>query len=403
MLPSLSAIFISIQRYILHIICGTMDFVRPSFHRLSLTPRFSGVVVGRGDIVTVSTVLNRLAWVVLVLLVAGLATGISAQENTPALNAPTSTLTNTNTEGRKLFTESVRPVFEQVCLDCHGGKRTRSGFDLTSREGLLKGGDNGIAAVLNDPESSRLIRMLRHKEDPGMPYKKPPLDEAMISRLAQWIAAGAPYEAPLKGSPTNAKDTPDHETLWSVQPLTNPPVPRIESVSIRSPIDAFIQAKLREKNLAPAPEADRRTLIRRLTFDLHGLPPATEEVNAFLEDKDPGAYEKLVDRLLASPRYGERWARHWLDVVHYADTHGYDKDKRRPNAWPYRDYVIKALNEDKPYGRFAAEQLAGDVLFPDDPEAVAATGFIVAGPWDLVGHAELKEGTMDKKITRVLD
>ncbi len=144
----------------------------------------------------------------------------------------------------------------------------------------------------------------------------------------------------------------------------------------------------------------RATLIRRLTYDLHGLPPTSEEVQAFLADRSPDAYEKLVDRLLASPRYGERWGRHWLDVVHYGESHGYDKDKPRRNAWPYRDYVIRAFNEDKPYARFVQEQLAGDVLCPDDPEATVATGFIAAGPWDFVGHAELREGTTDKDITR---
>src|SRR5579859_6058028 len=145
------------------------------------------------------------------------------------------------------------------------------------------------------------------------------------------------------------------EKLWAVQPLMLPAIP--ETVPrCNSPIDAFIQAKLKEKSLAPSPEADHRTLIRRLTFDLHGLPPTPEEVDAFVADESADAYEKLVDRLLASPRYGERWGRHWLDVAHYAETHGYDKDSRRTNSWPYRDYVIKSLNEDKPYSRFIQEQ-----------------------------------------------
>ena len=169
------------------------------------------------------------------------------------------------------------------------------------------------------------------------------------------------------------------------------------------PIDAFVAAKLAEKKLTPSAEADAVTLIRRLTYDLHGLPPAWEEIQSFAADHSPEAYEKLVDRLLASPRYGERWGRHWLDVAHYGESHGYDKDKPRRNAWPYRDYVIRAFNQDKPYARFVEEQLAGDVLWPDDPEATIATGFIAAGPWDFVGHAELREGTTDKEITRLLD
>jgi len=185
------------------------------------------------------------------------------------------------------------------------------------------------------------------------------------------------------------------DTWWSLKPLpaTSGPVD----------VDSFIAAKLREKGLASSPTASRRELIRRLTFGLHGLPPKPEEIAAFVNDSDPRSYEKLVDRLLDSPRYGERWARHWLDVVHYGDSHGYDKDKVRANAWPYRDYVIRALNTGKPYARFVEEQVAGDVLFPADPLAITATGFLAAGPWDFVGHQELREGTVDKKITRNLD
>src|SRR3954468_15095282 len=216
--------------------------------------------------------------------------------------------------------------------------------------------------------------MLRHTEDPGMPYKKPPLDDAVITKISKWIALGAPYDTPLKGAEAVAGATKEKQTLWSVQPLTNSPVPKVESAWARSPIDSFILARLKEKNLAPSAEADRRTLIRRLTFDLHGLAPTPEEIDAFVDDRAPNAYEKLVDRLLASPRYGERWARHWLDVAHYADTHGYDKDKRRDHAWRYRDYVIAAVNADKPYSRFVREQLAGDVLFPGDRDALVATG-----------------------------
>jgi hypothetical protein len=185
--------------------------------------------------------------------------------------------------------------------------------------------------------------------------------------------------------------------------LARPAVPVIEAKWIRTPIDSFVLAKLKEKGLTPSKEADKRTLIRRLTYDLHGLPPTMEEVDAFLADQSADAYEKLVDRLLASPRYGERWGRHWLDVVHYGESHGFDKDKPRRNAWPYRDYVISAFNEDKPYARFVQEQLAGDALYPNDPKATVALGFIAAGPWDFVGQAELREGTTDKNITRTLD
>ena len=171
----------------------------------------------------------------------------------------------------------------------------------------------------------------------------------------------------------------------------------------RNPIDSFVRAKLKEKGLTPAPEADRRTLVRRLYFDIIGLPPTPEEVDAFVTDKDANAYEKLVDKLLASPHYGERWARHWLDVVHFGETHGYDKDQPRPNAWPYRDYVIRSLNADKPYGRFVAEQIAGDVLYPGTVDGIEALGFLAAGPWDFIGHVEVPESKIDGKIARHLD
>ena len=151
----------------------------------------------------------------------------------------------------------------------------------------------------------------------------------------------------------------------------------------------FHQGGSERRGILPSEEADRRTLIRRLSFDLRGLPPSASEVDAFLADPDPNAYERLVDCWLASPQYGERWARHWLDVVHYGETHGYDKDQPRPNAWPYRDYVIRAFNQDRPYSRFIQEQIAGDILFPDTRDGVEALGFISAGPWDLIGHAEV--------------
>jgi hypothetical protein len=182
-----------------------------------------------------------------------------------------------------------------------------------------------------------------------------------------------------------------------------PPVPAVESSWIKTPIDAFVLQRLQKEGLAPSPKADRRTLIRRLHFDLIGLPPSYEETETFIADDDPEAYEKLVDRLLASPHYGERWARHWLDVVHYADTHGYDKDKVRPNAWPYRDYVIRSLNADKRYSRFVEEQVAGDVLYSGTADGVIATGFLVSGPFDFVGQIEVAEGTLAKAITRNLD
>ncbi len=187
---------------------------------------------------------------------------------------------------------------------------------------------------------------------------------------------------------------------WSFQSLKSPPVPSSQSPH---PIDVFIRAKLAERKLSPSPEADRRTLIRRLTFDLTGLPPSPEEIETFLNDKDPKAYAKLVDRLLASPHYGERQARHWMDLVHFAETHGHDQDRVRPDAWRYRDYLIQSFNDDKPYPRFAREQLAADVLFPDEPGLTAALGFLAAGPWDESSLRDIREDSIDRQIGHYLD
>ena len=219
----------------------------------------------------------------------------------------------------------------------------------------------------------------------------------------RWIDQGADWPDGVDKS-----KVVDKFDWWSLKPLTRPEVPKIvvhkNGVNeVAAPIDAFILAMLREKGLTPSLEADRRTLIRRLYFDLIGLPPSPEEMDAFVADPDPSAYAKLVEKLLESPHYGERWARHWLDVVHYGDTHGYDKDQPRPNAWPYRDYVVRAFNSDKRYSRFVEEQIAGDIFAPGTEDGLTATGFIAAGPWDLIGHAEVPESKIDGKIARNLD
>ena len=193
---------------------------------------------------------------------------------------------------------------------------------------------------------------------------------------------------------------------WAFRPITPPAVPTVpekHKTWVRTPIDAFVLEKLLANGLTPSAEADRRTLARRVSIDLTGLPPTPDELDAFLKDTSKDSYEKLVDKLLASPRYGERWARHWLDVAHYADSHGQDQDRFRPNAWPYRDWVIKSLNEDKPYSRFVKEQVAGDVLWPTDPAAIVATGFLAAGPWDESGLRDINENALDRQVARALD
>ena len=221
--------------------------------------------------------------------------------------------------------------------------------------------------------------------------------------LAAVLGAGLPGDAWAAGA-TNG-------IHWSYRPLHSPPVPEVSSPvnpgtpvgSVSHPVDRFILDRLQREGIPAAAEADRRTLLRRVSFDLTGLPPTPAEMEEFLNDRSSDAYERCVDRLLASPRHGERWARHWLDVVHYGETHGYDKDQPRPNAWPYRDYVIRALNSDKPFSRFIREQIAGDVLWADTEDGITATGFISAGPWDLIGHAEVPESKTDGKIARMLD
>lgn len=299
-----------------------------------------------------------------------------------------------------LFREQVAPLLERRCLECHRGIAARAKLSLATREDLLRGGENGPTIEPGKPDESLLVDYISG-DDPEMPKDAEPLVAAEVEAIRAWIAAGAEWPSDVTLQARSA----DGQPWWSLSPLTKPDVPQVDSHAEwpRTPVDAFVLMKLVAAGITPAPEADRRTLIRRLTYDLHGLPPTPEEIEAFLADADPQAYEKLVERLLNSPRYGERWARHWLDVVHFGESHGYDKDKKRSNAWPYRDYVIRALNEDRVYSQFIEEQVAGDVLRPGDVEGITATGFIVAGPWDFVGHVELREGTVDKLKTRAID
>ncbi|MFM8273666.1 MAG: DUF1553 domain-containing protein [Gemmata sp.] len=290
------------------------------------------------------------------------------------------------------FERDVKPIFARHCATCHGADRQKGGLRLDRRADALRGGDSGKAITPGKAADSPLIALVTVADpDARMPPKKPPLSGAEIQVLKAWIDAGAKW-------PDDGSTAANPADWWSFKPLKKPAV-----ATGAHPVDSFVRAKLKEKGFTPSPEADRRTLIRRLYFDLIGLPPAPDEIDAFAADKSADAYEKLVDKLLASPRYGERWARHWLDVVHFGETHGYDKDKPRPNAWPYRDYVIRALNADKPYSQFIREQIAGDVLYPGTVDGTEALGFLAAGPWDFIGHAELPESKIDGKVARHLD
>ncbi|MBX7073987.1 MAG: DUF1553 domain-containing protein [Pirellulales bacterium] len=299
----------------------------------------------------------------------------------------------------RFFADQVAPLLERACVGCHRGVAARGGLALDHAAGALRGGDSGPAVVPGDPDASLLVQMIEGDE-PAMPQDGDRLPPTEIAIIREWIRAGANWPKDLV-----LQDKRGGKPWWSLTPLSRPELPKTPADNRQPchPIDAFVGAKLRQHGLKQGPQADRATIIRRLTYDLHGLPPTPEELADFVNDPAADAYQRLVNRLLASPRYGERWARHWLDVVHYGDTHGYDKDKRRDHAWPYRDYVIRAFNDDLPYARFVEQQVAGDALAPDDPQALIATGFIAAGPWDFVGHVELREGTSEKAKTRALD
>ncbi len=287
--------------------------------------------------------------------------------------------------GLEVFSKSVRPMLIDACLRCHGGAKTKAGLDLTTRDGLLKGGDNGPAVVPGKSAESLLIRRISHADKPFMPPSGDKLPDAVVSAVAEWIDHGAPYDRPLldKGLAvrTIGAVTAEDRKFWSFAALQEPSPPKPnEEGWCRTPVDRFIQAKLENAGLKGNPPIDRHRLIRRATFDLIGLPPSPEQIEAFVADPDPAAYDKLIDRLLANPHYGERWGRHWLDAVRYADSDGYETDRDRPNAYPYRDFVIRSLNDDLPYDKFIQWQLAGDEYLPDDPAALAATGFLTAGP-----------------------
>ncbi|MGV3532433.1 MAG: PSD1 and planctomycete cytochrome C domain-containing protein [Chthoniobacteraceae bacterium] len=267
-----------------------------------------------------------------------------------------------------VYESDIRPILEEHCIDCHGAEKQKGGLRLDRKAPAMQGGDSFAPAIVpNKSEESPLIHFVAGLDpDLKMPPKGKRLTPEEIGILRAWIDAGADW--PDDGF------TEDKVQHWAFLPVTRPAIP-----AGADPIDHLIAAKLAEAQLTPASPADRHTLIRRLYFDLIGLPPSPDEVASFVSDKRPEAYPELVNRLLASPRYGERWARHWLDVVRFAETNGFETNTPRPNAWPYRDYVIRAFNEDKPFNRFIVEQLAGDAVGVNE-----ATGFIVGGAWDEV-------------------
>jgi cytochrome c551/c552 len=292
------------------------------------------------------------------------------------------------------LSRQVGTILANHCVSCHGPERKKGGLDLSRRATALAGGESGTAIVPGVPDDSLVVDRIAEGEMPP----KGALAREQVAAVRDWVKAGALYESEPVAPRRAGAD------WWSLQPIRRVSPPHFqghEADWVQTPIDAFIQAGLKSSALTPAPTADRLTLIRRLTWDLTGLPPVPEAVDAFVGDPDPQAYEKLVDRLLASPQYGQRWGRHWLDVVRFGESQGYETNLPRPSAWPYRDYVIRAFNHDIPYPRFVLEQLAGDTLGQADTARAdwltqAATGFLVGGTHDIVGNQTI-EGTLQQR------
>jgi hypothetical protein len=281
----------------------------------------------------------------------------------------------------RLFREQIEPVLKKSCYQCHSGeaKQLEGGLRLDHPAGMLRGGDSGPAVVPRKPNESLLIQALRHENGIEMPPKEPKLSAEVVAHFVRWIELGAPdprEELAANGEEVWPAEAKQH---WAFQPVRRPLIPPVDD-SGSSPVDPFIRAKLAEKGWSPAPAASRRELIRRVSFDLHGLPPTPEAISAFEYDHSPDAYEQLVDRLLASPQFGERWAQHWLDAVRYAESEGYEYDRHVPDAWRFRDYVVRSFNRDKPFDQFVAEQIAGDELGPQDHECLTASIFHRLGP-----------------------
>ncbi len=306
-------------------------------------------------------------------------------------------LSMADAEGDQFFEKQVRPILVQRCQECHGEKKQKGGLRTDSLAHLKSGGDTGPALVPGDPEKSPIVEAVRYGNDD---FKMPPkekLPAAEIAVLEQWVKMGAPWPETAGKTAVVMEGgfTEEQRKYWCFQPLNPGEPPATGGGWARNEIDRFIAAGHAGNGLQPSAEADRAEWVRRVYFDLHGLPPSLEEIWEFEQDTRPDAHERLVDRLLASPRYGERWAQHWLDLVRYAESDGYNEDAYRPAAWPYRDWVIQSLNTDKPYDQFVREQIAGDEIDPENPAVLAGTAFLrqpvyewnqrdARGQWDII-------------------
>lgn len=289
-------------------------------------------------------------------------------------------------KGLDVFKKHVKPILEKNCLRCHGGKKVESDFDLSDREGLLKGGQIGVAVVPGKSKESQLVKLITHAKEPNMPSGADKLPAEAIARIMEWIDLGAPYDLPMVASKLKGKSWTERvlpksaRQWWSFEPLAKVAPPTVKQGAwCQTPLDHFILAKLEGAGITSNPPATKSQWIRRAYFDLIGLPPAPEQVQAFAHDTSLDAYAKVVDHLLASPHYGERWGRHWLDLARYGESHGFEHDYDRPTAYHYRDAVTEALNRDVPYDTFVKWQLAGDEFEPSNPLAVKLTGFLAAG------------------------
>jgi len=284
-------------------------------------------------------------------------------------------------DNRAVFQMKLSPILQAHCASCHGSTNPQNEFSVSTYEALVRGGKHGHALTPGSARQSLLIAYVRGEKSPKMPLGGS-LPDAVISELVAAIDSMQPLE--------EVKSARDEQLEWLLKPPKAPTPPAVRDQSwVRNPIDAFVLSKLEARDLSPAPPANRRALIRRVYFDLIGLPPPPEEVQHFISNPDPEAYEKLIDQLLADPRYGERWGRRWLDLARYAESDGFAVDRERPTAWRYRDYVIRALNQDKPYDLFIKEQLAGDELKEkptaekDEAERLVALGFLRMATWEI--------------------
>ncbi|HEV3122108.1 MAG TPA: DUF1549 domain-containing protein, partial [Isosphaeraceae bacterium] len=314
----------------------------------------------------------------------------------------------------EFFEKDVRPLLVERCQKCHGQDKPKAGLQLLSRSSVLEGGESGPAAVSGNPDESLLIQAIRYDDEPKMPPKEK-LSDREIEILTRWVAQGLPWpEHKIEAKSPESTSAPaaqvaftdEQRRFWSFQPVKEvAPRPVRHASWVRTPIDCYILAALEEKGLEPASAAGKRTLLRRATFDLTGLPPTREEIHAFLNDDSPDAFARVVDRLLASPRYGERWGRHWLDVVRYADSRdsrGLGGDTDITEAYRYRDWVVSAFNHDLPYDQFIIDQLAGDLVPGRGPggfnaEGLVATGLLTIGEWG-TGDAD-----KEKMVTDIVD